>query len=247
MALSFWSQTSGTWFNVLTVLLGSGLGLRLQQQLSKPLQQVMTQAIGLITLLLGLRMASQLFTLQNSPVDGVLLGLILMVLGGLLGTQFTLEDRLESFGNWLKQRFQGQGQFSEGFVAASLLFCVGPMTLIGSLENGLLGNSAVLNLKATMDGVASIVLAGSYGWGVAFATLPILIYQGGVSLLAGTLTNLLPDPAQDASIQLMTGCGGLMVLGIGLNLLEVTRLPIAAFLPTLLLAPLVYRGLSWLF
>jgi uncharacterized membrane protein YqgA involved in biofilm formation len=247
MPLSVWSQTSGTWFNVFTVLLGSSLGVVLHQQLSKPLQQVITQAIGLITLLLGLRMAGQLFALQQSPVDGVLLGLVLLVLGGLLGTGMRLEARLEAFGNWLQQRFQGRGRFSEGFVAASLLFCVGPMTLVGSLENGLLGNAAVLNLKATMDGIASVALAGSYGWGVAFATLPILIYQGGVSLLAGTLTHLIPNPAQDASIQLMTGCGGLMILAIGLNLLEITRLPVAAFLPSLLLAPLVYRGLDWLF
>jgi hypothetical protein len=178
----------------------------------------------------------------ESRIDGVILALLAIVLGGLLGEWWKLEDQLESLGNWLKRRFKGKGSFTEGFMAASLLFCVGPMTLIGSLNNGLTGDNTLLLLKAVMDGLASIALTSSFGIGVGFSVLIVLIYQGGVSLTAGLLTQSLPDPATSPTVMLVTGVGGLMILGLGLNLLDVGKVRVASLLPALLLAPL----LTWL-
>ncbi|QYO67691.1 DUF554 domain-containing protein [Leptolyngbya sp. 7M] len=241
MSLDFWTKTSGTWINVATVLLGTGLGLVLRGRLPLKMQQIITQGLGLITLFVGLSMAGSVNTVE-SRIDGVILALLAIVLGGLLGEWWRLEERLEALGNWLKRRFKGKGSFTEGFMAASLLFCVGPMTLIGSLNNGLTGDNTLLLLKAVMDGLAAIALTSSFGIGVGFSILVVLLYQGGVSLAAGLLAQNLADPASSPAVLLITGVGGLMILGLGLNLLEVARVRVASFLPALLLAPL----LAWL-
>jgi uncharacterized protein len=238
MTLDFWAKTSGTWINAATVLLGTGLGLLLQGRLPLNMQQVITQGLGLITLFVGFGMAGSVNKVQGR-IDGVILALLAIVIGGLLGEWWQLEARLEGVGNWLKQRFKGKGSFTEGFMAASLLFCVGPITLIGSLNNGLTGDNTLLLLKAVMDGLASIALTSSFGIGVGFSVPVILIYQGGISLAAGLLAQTLPDPATSPVVLLITGVGGLMILGLGLNLLEITRIRVASLLPALLLAPLL--------
>lgn len=240
MSLDILTKTSGTWINVATILMGTGLGLLLHGRLPRRMQQVITQAVGLITILIGITMAGAMREIEGVRIDGIILGLMAMVVGGLLGEWGQIEKRLEAIGDWLKQRFQGKGNFTEGFVAASLLFCVGPLALIGSLNNGLMGDSTLLTLKASMDGLASIALTSSYGIGVGFSALPILLYQGGLSLGAGLLANLIPDPNTNPAVLLTTGVGGLMIIGLGLNLLEVARVHIASFLPALLLAPLFY-------
>jgi uncharacterized protein len=123
-------------------------------------------------------------------------------------------------------------------VTASLLFCVGPMAVIGSLSNGLNGDNTVLVLKSAIDGLAAIALSSSFGIGVGFSSLPILFYQGGLSLCSGFLT--LPDPATAPPVILITGVGGLIIVGIGLNLLEVTKIQLASFLPALAIALILY-------
>lgn len=239
--MNFWVKTSGTWINVLTVLCGSVLGILLQHRLPVKMRQILTQAVGLLTLWIGISMAENLAKVQGGNIDGVILGLGALSLGGILGEWGKIEDRLTQLGEWLKQLFRGQGKFTEGFVASSLLFCVGPLTILGCLNNGLTGNNTLLVLKATMDGIAAIALTTSYGIGVSFSTLTILIYQGGLSLAAGLLSNWLSSPQSDPNIILITGVGGLMIVGIGLNLLEVTQVRVASFLPALLLAPLLYN------
>ncbi|MBF2079720.1 MAG: DUF554 domain-containing protein [Synechococcales cyanobacterium T60_A2020_003] len=246
MALDFFTKTSGTWINVATILIGSGLGLLLHGRLPRRMQQVITQGLGLITMLIGFSMAGEMRGLQGGRIDGIILGLMAMVLGGLLGEWGQIEKHLENLGDWLKHQFQGKGNFTEGFVAASLLFCVGPLALIGSLNNGLMGDSTLLTLKASMDGLAAIALTSSYGIGVGFSTLPILLYQGGLSLGAGLLAQAIPDPNTNPAVLLTTGVGGLMIVGLGLNLLEVGRVHIASFLPALLLAPVIYGLATWL-
>jgi uncharacterized membrane protein YqgA involved in biofilm formation len=240
MALDFWARTSGTWINVITVILGTTLGVLLQGRLPGHMQKVITQGLGLVTLFIGFSMAGSLLEAQAGQVDGVILGLLAIVLGGLLGEWWKLELLLEAVGNWLKRRFKGKGSFTEGFVAASLLFCVGPLALIGSLNNGLIGDNTLLTLKASMDGLAAIALTSGFGIGVGFSALSILIYQGGISLAAGALAQTLPDPATAPQVMLITGVGGLMIMGLGLNLLEVAQVRIASFLPALLLGPLLY-------
>jgi uncharacterized protein len=237
MSLDFWTKTSGTWINAATILLGTGLGMALQGRLPLNMQQIITQGLGLITLFVGLSMAGSVNQVDVGPIDGVILALLAIVLGGLLGEWWRIEQQLEAIGNWLKRRFKGKGSFTEGFMAASLLFCVGPLTLIGSLNNGLTGDNTLLLLKAVMDGLASIALTSSFGIGVGFSVLIVLIYQGGVSLAAGLLAQTLPNPATSPAVLLITGVGGLMILGLGLNLLEVARVRVASLLPALLLAP----------
>ncbi len=204
------------------------------------MQQVITQAVGLLTIFIGLGMAASLNDVTAGQVDGVIVGLLALVLGGLLGEWWKLEALLESVGDWLKRHFKGKGSFTEGFVAASLLFCVGPLALIGSINNGLTGDNALLTIKSAMDGLAAIALTSSFGIGVGFSTLPILLYQGGLSLGAGVLAQSIPDPTTSPQVLLVTGVGGLMIVGLGFNLLEVARIRVASFLPALLLAPLVH-------
>lgn len=236
--LSIWDKTSGTWINVATVLVGSTIGLILKDSLPARMQRIITQGLGLLTLFLGVTMASSLLKVKIGVIDGVIIGLFAIVIGGLLGEWWQLETRLHQIGDRVKRLVKGGGSFTEGWVAASLLFCVGPLTIIGSLNNGLAGNNTLLSIKSAMDGLASIALSSSYGIGVVFSILPIVIYQGGLSIAAGLLAQSLLDPATDPSVLLTSGVGGLMVMGLGLNLLEIARLSIATFLPGLLLAPL---------
>lgn len=238
--MTAFNPLSGTLVNIATILAGSGLGLLLRNHWSKAMLQIVTQGVALIVLLVGLQMAQSLMRLQGIAIDGVVLGLVSLVAGGLLGEWLAIESRLQALGDWLKAKVRGDGQFTEGFVAASLLFCVGPMALVGCLNNGLTGDDRILVLKATMDGLAAIALAGSSGLGVAFSVLPLGIYQGGLSLAAGLLAQLIPEPATDPHVLALTGVGGLAIVAIGLNLLEVTRIRVASFLPALAIAPLIY-------
>lgn len=239
--LTVWERTSGTWVNVATVLLGTGLGLLLRSRLSGRFLQIITQGVGLITLFVGGNMASSLSNIRAGQVDGVILGLISLLLGGLLGEWGQVEERFKVIGDWLKVHLRGGGKFTEGFVTASLLFCVGPMTILGCLSNGLSGDQHLLTIKATMDGFAAIALSSSLGAGVGVSVLPMVVYQGGLSLAASLLAQVLPNPAADPHVLLVSGVGGLMIVGIGLNLLEVTQVRVASFLPALALAPIVYR------
>ncbi len=242
--LSLWAKTSGTWINVFTVLIGSSVGLVLRHRLPRSMQQIITQAVGLMTLVIGFAMAQTLAEVKAGPVDGIILALLALVGGGLLGEWWEVEKHLTALGDLLKTRVKGGGKFTEGFVAASLLFCIGPMTILGSINNGLSGDNTLLTLKATMDGLASVALTGSYGIGVGFSALTVLVVQGSLSLLAGLLASLIPDPTTDPHILSLTGVGGLMILGLGLNLLEVTRVRVASFLPALVLAPLLVALIS---
>ncbi|MGD1862061.1 MAG: DUF554 domain-containing protein [Leptolyngbyaceae cyanobacterium] len=244
--LSFWARTSGTWINVFTVLVGSGLGLWLRHRLPVSMQQIITQGLGLLTIVIGLAMSQSLFEVDAGLIDGVILGLLALVVGGLLGEWWQVEKRLLAIGDTLKAQVKGGGRFTEGFVAASLLFCIGPISIIGSLNNGLMGDNTLLTLKATMDGLAAIALTGSYGIGVGFSTLTILLVQGGLSLLAGSLAIVLGDPATDPHVMLTTGIGGMMIVGLGLGLLEVAKIRIASFLPALVLGPVAVAIARWL-
>lgn len=239
--LTLWSKTSGTWINIVLVLIGTLIGLLLRNRLSANMQKIITQAVGLMTIFIGLSMANELSQASAGGVEGVILGLLSLVFGGLLGEWWQLESRLLALGHWIKVRVQGGGRFTEGFVAASLLFCIGPMAILGSLNNGLLGDHTILVVKSTMDGLVSIALTGTYGIGVGFSVFPLLIYQGGLSLLASTLAQTIPSPDTDPNILLVTGVGGIMILGLGVNLLESAKIRIASFIPALLLGPMLSR------
>lgn len=243
MDLNFWAKTSGTWINVFSVLLGTSLGLSLSDRLSPKIQTIITQGVGLLTIWIGLNMANSMAKVESGGIDGAVLGLLAIVLGGVTGELLQIEERLTTIGNWLKRKFRGKGLFTEGFVASSLLFCVGPMALIGSLNNGLTGENTLLSLKATMDGVISIALANIYGVGVGFSTLIILVYQGGLSLIVGLFSTNTPQVENNSYLLIITGIGGLMIMAIGCNLLEIAKIRVSSFLPAIAFAPFLY----WIF
>ncbi len=230
-------QTSGTLINTATVLLGAGLGLLLRGRLPERIIATVMQAIGLVTLLIGIINALDLTRVTEPP--GLILGLIALAVGGALGEWWQLEERLEGLGEQLRRRFRGQGRFTEGFVAASLLFCIGPLTLVGSIQNGLAGDNSFLLLKSALDGFSALGLAATFGFGVLFSAVIVLVYQGALSLSAGLLAGLIPDPYTDPNVLLVNGVGGLMIIGLGLTLLKITRIRNASLLPALLLVVLL--------
>jgi hypothetical protein len=165
-----------------------------------------------------------------------------LTIGALIGEWLMIEDRLQASGQILEQRFSkdseaGSGsKFVRGFMAASLLFCIGPMTILGSIQDGLTGDYNLLAVKSTLDGFASIAFASTLGVGVMFSSLVILIYQGGISLLAGQLSSIVTDSMMNE----MTAAGGVILLGLGIsNLLEIKKIRVGNFLPALAVAPLI--------
>ena len=238
--LDFWTKTSGTWINILAIAFGTFLGLILRGRFLSQVLPILKQAIGLIIIFVSINMANNLLRVKAGVLDGAILSLISLIIGGIIGELGQIEKRLELVGDWLKAKFKGKGKFTEGFVASSLLFCIGPMAIIGSLNNGLRGDDNLLVLKSALDGFISIVFASTYGIGVGFSALPVGLYQGILSLLAGNLAQSLPEPTNAPSVLIITGVGGLMLLGLGLNLLELAKVRVASFLPALAIAPLVY-------
>ena len=232
-------QTSGTLVNVLTVTLGAALGLLVRGRLPERIVAVVMQSLGLTTLFIGIANAFDLNAVTRPP--GVIVGLLALAAGAALGEWWRLDDRLTGLGERLKERFRGEGSFTQGFVSASLLFCVGPLTLIGSIQNGLSGDPSFLLLKSALDGVAALALAASYGFGVIFSAVTVLLIQAPISLGAGGLAALVPDPATDPRVLLVNGVGGLMIMGLGIDLLGLKRLRIAAMLPALLLVLILYE------
>ncbi|HEX7004770.1 MAG TPA: DUF554 domain-containing protein [Trueperaceae bacterium] len=232
-------QTSGTLVNVITVLAGSAAGLALRGKLPERIVATVVQALGLTTVIVGVVNALDLTKVASPP--GLIVGLSALAGGAALGEWWRLDDLLERLGERLKRRFGGQGSFTQGFVTASLLFCVGPLALIGSVQNGLAGDNNFLILKSALDGIASLALATSFGFGVAFSAVTVFVYQGGISLGAGFFAELVPNPATDPRILLVNGVGGIMILGLGLDLLQVRRMRIAAMLPALLLVIAFYQ------
>ncbi|GHF67444.1 DUF554 family protein [Deinococcus ficus] len=249
--MSLLSQLSGTLVNVGAVLLGTLLGLALGGRLPERTQRTLLQTLSLVTLFIALDMAGSLNRVTGGSVPGVLLALLALAVGVAIGEALGIEEALARLGETLRRRFRGGGRFTEGFVAASLLFCVGPMTVIGGIQNGLTGDSATYVLKSTLDGIAALALAGAYGIGVGFSAVSVLVVQGGISLLAGSFAAGLLGGASpevlktNAYVLLLTGTGGLMIAGISWNLmlgglgLEQHRVRVGSMLPALLLAPLV--------
>jgi uncharacterized protein len=233
----------GTVVNVTTVLLGSGVGVLLGNRLPVRTRDVVTDALGLVTLLVAALSASAVssagFTRAVGTSAPVLIVLGALALGGAVGSLLRIEERLEQFGAALQRRLAGRSdsaerhRFVEGFVAASLLFCVGPLTVLGSLSDGLGNGADQLILKATLDGFAAIAFASSFGWGVAASALTVAVVQGSLTLLGGLLGNLLPAP----HLLALTATGGLLLVGVGLRLLKVKPVPVGDLLPALLVAP----------
>lgn len=234
--MTLYEQTSGTLVNVIAVLAGGMLGLLLRGHLPERVVATVVQTLGLTTVLIGVVNALDLTRVAAPP--GLIVGLSALAVGGALGEWWRLDEALERLAEEFKS---GEGELSQGFVAASLLFCVGPLTLIGAIQNGLTGDNGFLLLKSALDGIAALALAASFGSGVLFSAATVLVYQGSLSLGAGLFAGLVPDPASDPRVLLVNGVGGLMIMGLGFDLLKVRRLRIAAMLPALVVVVAFYH------
>jgi uncharacterized membrane protein YqgA involved in biofilm formation len=235
---------AGTLLNVLTVLVGSTIGVLLGNRLPTRTRDVVTDGLGLVTLLVAATSAATVLDPDLSDAVGtsapVLIVLGSVLVGGIIGSLLRIEDRLEGLGEAIRRRIpHGRGgdreRFVEGFVTASLVFCVGPLTVLGSLDDGLGHGIDKLALKATLDGFAAIAFAASLGWGVAASALVVLVVQGSLTILGAALGDLLPE----AHLAALTATGGLLLVGVGLRLLRIRPVPVADLLPALLVAPLL--------
>jgi len=234
----------GTVVNVAAVLVGSVLGVLVGHRLSHRTRDLVTDAIGLVTLLIAISGALAVSDRALSDAVGdsapVLIVLGAMLIGGIAGSLLRIEQRLEGFGAWIQQRFdrgEGQSTFVEGFVSASMVFCVGPLTFLGALSDGLGNGADQLYLKAVLDGFTSIAFAASFGWGVAASALVVLVVQGSVTAVGAVLGDVLPE----AHVTALGATGGVMLIGVALRLLKLKQVAVADLLPALIVAPLLVQ------
>nr|WP_241080950.1 DUF554 domain-containing protein [Natranaerofaba carboxydovora] len=186
------------------------------------------QGIALVVIYLGMSMAFE--------GAEILITIFSMVLGGILGEAFGIEKRLNSLGDRLKAKVGSEeGQFTEGFVFASLIYCVGALAVVGSLESGINNNHEILYTKSLLDGTSAIAFTSSLGIGVMFSAIPVFLYQGSIALLAGSISGFLADEV----IAEMTSVGGLLIMAIGLNILNIIEIKIANLLPAILIAGVI--------
>lgn len=222
---------TGTAINVVAILAGTLVGVVVGARLPEGVQRRVLAGLGLVTLVIGVDLA--LAWRDTSPL--YVLGGVL--LGGLAGEALAIEARLERLGDRIQHRVQtargGSSPVSAAFFNASLLFCVGPLAVVGAIQDGLTGNYEALATKSLLDGFASIALSAALGWGVALAAVTVLVYQGALSLGATLFEDILQGEALDA----LTSAGGVLIIGISLKLLEVTDVKVGNFLPALVFAP----------
>ena len=237
----------GTAMNVVTVVAGTVIGALAGSRIPERLRETVMVSLGLLTAAIGFR--------EILPTDEFPLVLGAVLLGAVIGEILRIEAGLQSVGQALQRRFGGtddlplevavpetvtptphRARFSEGFVIASLVFCVGPLTIVGSIQDGL-GDHELLIIKAGLDGFAAIAFAAVYGWGVILSALTVVVIQGGIALASGALEGLLTDPMLDA----LGAAGGILLLGIALRLLDLKPVRVANMLPAIVLAPLFVK------
>jgi uncharacterized protein len=218
----------GTIVNSIAIIVGGALGLLLRKGFPERIAQTTLQVLGLFTLVVGLSMAIQ--------GQELIMVLISLALGAALGEWLDIEDRLERFGHWLEERLNlREGSPAKGFIYASLLYCVGSMAIVGSITDGLKGDPSILVTKAIMDGIISIPFAASMGYGVLGSAVPILIYQGGLTLLASKIQFFFTP----VMVRELTSVGGVIVIGIGINILGLQKVRVGNFIPALILIVLI--------
>lgn len=228
---------AGTVLNVAAVLIGTAVGLLIGSRMPRRIQESLTDGLGLFTLVVGLALSLPILLDASTPVGADLAVLAALLAGAVIGELLRLSDRLDALGGWFQARLArgevDRSRISEGFVTASLVFCVGPLTILGSIQNGLTGDIQLLAVKSLLDGVASIAFAAALGVGVYLSALTVLVVQGGIALAAVLIGSGL-DPA---AISAASAVGGILLLGVGLRLLEIKHVRVVNFLPALILAP----------
>ncbi len=229
---------TGTFLNVIAVIVGSAIGILLGHRLPEKVRTTVLNGLGLMVIVVGLSMALE--------TKNVLIPLFSVLLGGIIGELVRIEDGLQAVGERLEQRtrrFLGggeQGTIVQAFVTASLVFCVGPLAILGSIQNGLTGDYNLLAVKSMLDGFASLAFAAALGPGVILSALPLLVYQGGISLAALGLGGFLGEVTRQTPWVIeMTAAGGILVMGIGLILLDLKHIRVGNLLPAVAIAPLI--------
>lgn len=221
----------GTVVNTLAIIAGSLAGLVLKGGIPKAYMDTVMQAIGLAVILIGLKGAL--------GGEDLLLVIFSLAIGGVAGEFLRIEERLERLGNWLERKLSRVGgDIAKGFVTASLLFCVGSMAIVGSLESGLAGNHQTLFAKSVLDGVSSIVFASTFGFGVMLSAGAVFLYQGLITVTASFIKPFLIP----AVIAQMSTVGGLLIMAIGFNILEFKRIKVGNMLPAIFIPLIYYMG-----
>jgi uncharacterized membrane protein YqgA involved in biofilm formation len=243
--MSMWGILNGTIVNAAAVVVGSLCGMTVGARLPEDYRRIVLACLGLVTITLGVDAGVLEFgktVARFAPPGDVTYGARLamvmiacLIVGAIIGTALRLNDRIIALGGRIHERFAGQDgrAFAEGFLTASVVFCVGPLTLLGCLENGANRDPSYLYIKSVLDGFCSLALASSFGWGVLASVVFVLVFQGGLSVLAYAVA----DPLNDLALALMTVIGGILLLAVALLLLEIKRLPVADLLPALFLPP----------
>lgn len=217
----------GTIVNVVAIFLGCSAGFILKSKFPEKIEKIIMQALGLASLLIGMQMAIK--------ADNILLVIFSLVIGGVIGEIINIEADLEKFGERIKRKFKSNNtseRFVEGFLTASLLYCVGSMAIMGAIKEGLSGNPDILYAKSLLDGVTSIAFTAAMGIGVLFSAIPVFLYQGGITLLARTIKDFLSPEI----INEMTAVGGILIWGIGFGLLGIKKIKVGNLLPAILVA-----------
>ena len=232
----------GTLINVFTVLVGGLLGTLMGTRLPEKMRQTVVYGLGLVTAVVGMQTAF--------ATDNVILIMVSVLVGGILGEWARIEDHLAAFGHWLERRFGSQEDersLTRAFVTASLVFCVGPLTVVGSIQDGLTGDYTMLAIKSVLDGFGALAFAASLGPGVLLSILTIVAVQGGLSLAAMGLGDALGAVTRSTPwVVEMSAAGGVLMLGISLLLLDLRRVRVANLLPAVLIAPLAQIALETL-
>ncbi|NLL82321.1 MAG: DUF554 domain-containing protein [Tissierellia bacterium] len=221
----------GTIVNVITIIIGTFLGIILKKGIKDKYKNTIMDGIGLSVSIIGITGAIE--------TNNIILVIISVVIGSIIGEMIDIDLRLDNLGHTMESKFgKGDSNFSKGFVTASLIYLIGAMAVVGSLESGLTGNHETLFAKSILDGIMSIVLGSTLGIGVAFSTIPVFIYQGAITLLASSVKDLLTP----AAVTEMSAVGGILILAIGLNQLGLKKIKVANMLPAIFI-PILYYGI----
>jgi hypothetical protein len=218
----------GTWVNTLAVIIGSLMGIVLKDKFPEKIKNAVFQGIGLVTLFMGLQMSLQ--------TNNLLIMIFSISIGAIIGESLNIEARLRRVAIFFESKTNSKdSRFVEGMVTAFLIFCIGSMTITGAIEDGINNNPSILFAKSTLDFFTSVSLATVFGLGVLFSALPLLIFQGGITLLASYSNNFF----NELVIQELSGVGGILLLGLGITILDIKEIKVANLLPSLIIAPLL--------
>ncbi len=224
----------GTIVNTITVILGSSIGLYLGAKLKDSIKNIMVQGVALSTILIGMKMGFK--------VENFLIVIASIVIGGALGEIWKIEDKIADLGRYIEGKMGGKGgeNFVKGFVLASVIFCVGPMTILGCIQDGLNNDSSILYVKSMLDGLTSIMLSSTLGIGVLFSAAIVLLFQGSLTILASFLKFL----TEGSILANFTSVGGLIIIAIGIRMLELKEIKVGNFLPALFVVIILDYGVK---